>query len=343
MHISRQPDQFRSILLEKLRFQAKRQENYTLYQRPDCPDSGYYRFYQRKGFYDFGIAEYSIEKEFAVDFDHQEPVLRLGIVYDGVTRFRLSGQPVSSFHPSAFLVWEKGIRGRQIWEKGQHFHGAELTVYQPFLDELSERFPLFHAVGCFKQNHAYHYLPADILSTFHRMIYLDQEDSLNGMQLEAAVLSCMGCILEKQKEGGADAFSRREDYVCAIIGKDRRLKFTAQDLKTIQTAHEILTEQFVHPPTIEALSRELLMNQQKLKAGFVNSYHMTIGEYTASLKMSHAAQLLSTTDKSVEEIAKEVGYGYSSSFIKRFRSAYSCTPFQYRERASAEKLYKKEV
>ncbi len=100
----------------------------------------------------------------------------------------------------------------------------------------------------------------------------------------------------------------------------------------MQKAHDILTEQFVNPPTIEALSWQLKMNSQKLKAGFSYYYHMTIGEYIAALKMSLAATLLCTTELSIAEIAHEVGYGYTSNFSKKFQQTYSCTPLKYRMR-----------
>ena len=80
------------------------------------------------------------------------------------------------------------------------------------------------------------------------------------------------------------------------------------------------------------LSKELLISTQKLKAGFSHFYHMTIGEFSTSLKMSTSATLLCTTDLSVAEIAKQVGYTYPSNFIKKFQQTYSCTPLKYRER-----------
>ena len=30
----------------------------------------------------------------------------------------------------SFFVSEKGIKGKQTWRKGQHFHGAEITIYK---------------------------------------------------------------------------------------------------------------------------------------------------------------------------------------------------------------------
>ena len=88
----------------------------------------------------------------------------------------------------------------------------------------------------------------------------------------------------KWKSKWSKCFSRQINYGSVTIGKKRRIVFSAHDFKTVQKAHDILTEQFVNPPTIEALSWQLKMNSQKLKAGFSYYYHMTIGEYIAALK-----------------------------------------------------------
>lgn len=332
MYFSDSPKQFRSILLKELHFHAINQENYICYQNPEFPEDGFYHLYQREGFYDFGIANYTIDHAFSIQFNNTEPILRFGIVYDGVTRFQLEHQSVSSFMPSPFLVLEKEIRGKQTWRAGQHFHGAEITLYPAFFEKLAGQFSDFHPLDYFIENHTYHYLPADIMTVLYRILYLDEVDSLNALHLEAAMLECMGAIKEYGKANGQNAFSEQIDYGSVEIGRERKLRFTAEDFKTIQKAHDILTEQFANPPTIEALSRELLINPQKLKAGFLYYYHITIGEYAASLKMALAATLLCTTDKSVAEIAAEVGYGYSANFSKKFRQTYSCTPLKYRMR-----------
>lgn len=332
MYYSDNPIQFRNIVLNELGYKAQERENYILYQNSDSPENGYYRLYQRERYYDLGIADYSIDHAFAVQFDNPEPLLRLGIVHEGVTRFKLKGQQASSFMPSTFLVLEEGIRGKQVWERGQHFQGAEITVYPAFFEELSSRFKDFSILDYFIVNHTYHYLPADILPVLHRVIYLDQENLLNEFHLEAAILECIGVIKESGKPEGQNAFSRQVDYGGMKIGRDRKLSFSAQDFKTIQNIHELLTEQFAHPPTMEALGRQFLMNPQKIKAGFQHYYHMTASEYTSSLKMTMAASLLCTTEKSVAEIANEVGYRYPSNFIKKFCDTYSCTPLKYRKR-----------
>lgn len=58
---------------------------------------------------------------------------------------------------------------------------------------------------------------------------------------------------------------------------------------------------------------------------------MTIGAYTNHVRMTVAANLLSTTDLSVEEIAYKVGYQYSTNFSKMFKKTYGKTPLKFRK------------
>lgn len=332
MHKTTTPHQFRNAMLEELEFHAFPKRYYIHYENPESPENGCYHLYQREGYYDWGIADYTIHHAFSIQFHNPDPLLRLGVVYDGTTKFKLENEPVSSFQPSAFLVLEQNIRGRQVWKKGQHFKGAELTIYPAFLEELNHRFPDYAILDYFLPNHTYHYLPADVLSVIQRMLYLDQTDSLNALHLEATILECMGAIIESGNSKGANAFSDQVDFGSVEVGRNRRIHFCAEDYHAIQKAHTILTEQFVHPPTIDALSQKLLLSPQKLKSGFAYYYHITIGEYTAALRMDLAATLLCTTEKSVDEIAREVGYQYSANFIRKFQAVYHCTPLKYRMR-----------
>ncbi len=311
MYHSENPNEFRRIMLRELDFQAIEKENYTLYENPK---NGFFHLYTKPGFYDFGIADYTIPRSFVVQFNTPEPFLRFGIVYEGKTRFQLERQPVSSFESSAFLVLERNLKGRQAWKPGDHFYGAEFTIYPAFLREIAVRFPDFNPLEQFSENHTKRYLPAEIMVILQRLLIRDEKDCLNGLLLEAAILECMGILLESERYQAQTSFSYQKDF------------------QSIQRAHDILTEEFAHPPTIEALSRTLLINSQKLKSGFFEYYHMTIGEYTASLRMSHAANLLVTTEKSIAEIAKDAGYGYPSNFIKKFQKTYGCTPLKYRMR-----------
>ena len=66
---------------------------------------------------------------------------------------------------------------------------------------------------------------------------------------------------------------------------------------------------------------------------------MSIREFSISVKMTHAAALLCTSELSVQEIAERVGYRYPSSFIQTFSKLYHCTPLQFRQREKSRQIH----
>ena len=332
MHFVQNSFEFREIIFAELGFLPTVYKYYTLYQNPEKPENGHYLLYERKGYYDFGIANYTIDHPFSIQFNNQDSLIRFGTVYEGTTKFQLENQPVSSFSPSSFFVIEKGIKGKQLWKHGQHFYGAEISIHKKYLEEIvSPLFP-FDFLSPFLENYTYHYLPLDMQAVLHRLTTLSEQGQLNPIHLESAILQCVAILAETIFHPTDNAFTNQVNYERIQLGKNRFLTLTPHDIRSIQKAHERLTNEIVSPPTIEMLSEDLLINAQKLQVGFVHYYHMTIGEFSTSLKMSMASNLLCTTDKSIAEISEEIGYLYPSNFIKKFKQTYSCTPLKYRQR-----------
>ena len=322
---------FREEVLRQLHFQPSDRGHCTLFRDLSAPENGYFLFYSRPGYYELGIADYTVPKDFQIRFDNPEAMIRFGIVYEGRTKFQLKNQQVSSFTPSSFFVAEKNLKGKQIWHRGQHFHGTEITLHEAYLSQvISESFPEALCLEDFKMNHTYHYLPLPVISVIHQLNSLSASGRLTPLYLESKILECTALLSEEIKKPKDNVFAHQIDYGTIQIGAGRTCRLTASDIQSIQKAHDILTEQAVHPPTIEKLSRMVFLNQQKLKAGFAKQYHMGIGEYTTSLRMSMGASLLSSTDLSVSDIAKKTGYRYSGNFSKMFKKYYRVSPLEYR-------------
>ena len=323
--------EFQNRVLDKMTFSEYPMENFTIYKNEDRPDLGYFIKYSREGYYDFGIGDYTIPSNFSLSFDHTEELMRFGTVYTGETKFKIENNPVSSFSPSSFFVVEKGLKGQQSWTKGQHFHGAEITIYKKYFDEvIKPNFPNTIDFDNFIVNYTYRYLPLEISSIIQSLRSLAQVDSLTPIYLESKILECIALVSKEVHSSPENAFTNQLNYGDIKIGKDRRVTLTASDANAIQKAHDILTKEACNPPTIKSLSKMVFLNEQKLKAGFSAKYHMSISQYTTSIRMTMAENLLSTTDLSIDEISKMVGYNYSGNFVKMFKKVHGKTPLSFR-------------
>ena len=330
--ISKTTKEFQNTVLNKMTFSPYETKNYTIYKNENKPELGYFIKYTREGYYDFGIGDYTIPEDFSISFDHNEEIMRFGTVYTGETSFEIEDNPVSSFSPSSFFVVEKVLQGKQFWKKGQHFHGAEITIYKKYFDEIIKpNFPGNIDFSNFISNYTYRYLPLEISTIIQKLKSLSEVDKLTAIYLESKILESIALLSNELNSSRENAFTNQLSYGEIKIGKNRYITLTASDAHAIQKAHDILTREACNPPTIKALSKMVFLNEQKLKAGFSAKYHMSISQYTNSIRMTIAENLLSTTELSIDEIAKRLGYNYSGNFVKSFKKAHGKTPLNFRK------------
>lgn len=330
--ISKTTKDFQTTVLNKMTFKPYKTKNYTIYKNENNPELGHFIKYTREGYYDFGIGDYTVPTDFSISFDHNEEIMRFGTVYTGETAFEIEDNPVSSFSPSSFFVVEKTIQGKQFWKKGQHFHGAEITIYKKYFDEIIKpNFPNTLDFDNFISNYTYRYLPLEISTIIQRLRSMSEVNELTPIYLESKILESIALLSKELSSSQENVFTNQLNYGKIKIGKDRYITLTASDAHAIQKAHDILTEEVCNPPTIKALSKIVFLNEQKLKAGFSAKYHMSISEYTNSIRMTMAENLLSTTELSIDEISKKLGYNYSSNFVKMFKKTHSKTPLAFRK------------
>lgn len=324
--------EFKAAVLEKLNFNIFPNGNYTLYTDKNRPELGHLISYSRDGYYNLGIADYTIPKDFSLSFANPELLMRFGLVYKGITEFQLENNPVSSFTPSSFFVIEKNIKGRQRWKKGQHYHGTEITIHERYFEEvIKPNFLNIMDLNAFLKNYTYTYLPLEIVNIIHQLQSLANKNLLNSIYLESKILECIGILINEANRTPQNAFTNQINYGNINIGNARIIKLTSSDIHAIQKAHDILSKNYHNSPSINTLSKMVFLNEQKLKAGFSKHYHMTIGEYTNHIRMTMAANLLSTTDLSIEDIAWKIGYNYSANFSKMFKKTYGKTPLKFRK------------
>jgi AraC-like DNA-binding protein len=331
--VARSSEQFQSYVVKKLGFSKYEIDNYILYTNKKRSEDGYLISYSRDNYYHLSIADYTIPRDFSLTFDNPEHLIRFGLVYKGVSEVKIENNPTSSITPSSFFVVEKDLKGQQNWKKGQHFHGTEITIHERYFTELMRpHFPDMIDFDLFTKNYTYIYLPLEIAEIIRQLQSLAYNNSLNSLYLEAKILECVAILRNEVTNSAENAFTNQINYGAIQIGDDRIIKLTSADIRAIQKAHDILSKNYSNPPRIETLSKMVFLNEQKLKAGFSKHYHMSIGEYTNQLRMTVAANLLSTTDLSVENIAVKVGYHYSANFAKMFKHTYGKTPLQFRKR-----------
>ncbi|NER14687.1 helix-turn-helix domain-containing protein [Leptobacterium flavescens] len=108
--------------------------------------------------------------------------------------------------------------------------------------------------------------------------------------------------------------------------QEKFIKWSTKDKNKLFLAREILDQSIDTPPTIHNLSRQINLNEYKLKKGFRELFGTTVFGYIHKNRMSLAKKLLLGTDKSAKEIAYEIGYSSPQHFSKAFKKEFSVSP-----------------
>jgi AraC-like DNA-binding protein len=103
--------------------------------------------------------------------------------------------------------------------------------------------------------------------------------------------------------------------------------FTPFEVSRIHEARTILEKHIDRkPPTIKSLSRQVALNEFKLKSGFRKYFNSGIFEWLMKQKMLEAKKLVLNSNKPIKEIAFMVGYPRTTNFITAFRRQFGVTP-----------------
>lgn len=122
------------------------------------------------------------------------------------------------------------------------------------------------------------------------------------------------------------------ERVMEIACPEKAVDFQASQEEIIRRVHTYLTEHLSERITIEALSREFLMNTTTLKSAFKRVYGSSIAQHMKQHRMEAAAARLTQTQDDIAAIAKAVGYESQSRFTEAFREVYGEVPTEYRKR-----------
>jgi AraC-like DNA-binding protein len=93
----------------------------------------------------------------------------------------------------------------------------------------------------------------------------------------------------------------------------------------------LIREQINTNVSPEAIAKELIMTYSWFRRLFKQYTGLAPAQYIAQLRLQRAKELLSTTSKSVKEIAVEMNYESVDYFSTQFRRQTKMTPTQYRK------------
>lgn len=107
-------------------------------------------------------------------------------------------------------------------------------------------------------------------------------------------------------------------------------KINEEDYSKLLEAKKILENDYRNTPTLPELSRQISLNEFKLKKGFKACFGTTVKSYIIRLRMEHAKELFLSKSATVSEAAYKCGYKDVSHFSAAFKDYYGFSPQKFK-------------
>jgi transcriptional regulator GlxA family with amidase domain len=104
----------------------------------------------------------------------------------------------------------------------------------------------------------------------------------------------------------------------------------------VTLALNLMEQQFTRRLSITSLARQLGCSPSALRSLFKRDVGMSPRRYLKALRLTTAAELLTTGEMSVKEVAAATGCGDVSHFVRDFEAHYGRSPRNYRIKARAQ-------
>lgn len=192
----------------------------------------------------------------------------------------------------------------------------ELQAFQISAEKITEKYSLETRSPVFRRN-------AEIEHVYQELYAHLEHPSLPFLRLK--VLELLYHFQFRQA-----VFEENREYLSGA---------TAERIKHVK---EHLVQDMENRTNLKELALEHGLSLTQLKDGFRQIYGESPYAYLRSYKMHRAAQLLRQSDRTISEIALELGYQNPSKFSEAFRAVTGCKPSVYRKGKKADGAANKE-
>lgn len=288
-----------------------------LYQLSEEYGEGYFWIYEEKDLYAIKIHDFYYYKDYFLDIHSMEWPECLNITYFE----SVSGEEIMPYRRlSTDFV--------KIFFGGEQTYRAVIHKNIPIRSIGIEIFPEYY-------------------DKYLREIYGDEyenpHDALLGIDQSVRfpeLIALLRQIWHYQGEGmSAHLFynSKIAEAVALIVAYHQKhpsketKPLSLKDTEYLGAVAAYISDHFQAELTLEHLANIACMGTTKLKSSFKQQYGCTITEYIRQRRLSHAETLLVSTDFTIMQIAKTVGYSNAGRFANDFQKSTGLYPAEYRK------------
>ncbi|VVE66834.1 AraC family transcriptional regulator [Pandoraea anapnoica] len=262
---------------------------------------------------------------------HGRNTLRIRISRRGACSYSIDGKHLSLDGPNVGIVAEpENMLPGDVSEQGHH-QVTSLCIHRDALrglyagEEASLPVPIQHFLDGSLRQSFMHSAPIapDMLDCLQQLADCSMEGRHRSLFLQARSLE----ILARAMASISDGMNPSDD-------EHAHPEVSRMTRRAVSKAQVILQENFVTPPCLDTLSRQVGLSRSSLCAGFRTLVGKSIYEYAHELRMQQALRLLREPGVPVTDVAYAVGYQHPSSFSVAIQKRFGLSPRALRSRSA---------
>lgn len=262
-------------------------------------------------------------KKISLLFKDEKTGLRSRLALKNSTIIKTETKDKLQIKEGQFLLLSGELTGNTIFfEKDREYRFFDTAYSVDLLNRLVASFPLLKDLIApdHSKNHGpdtkhHRFASASMINTAYDILKCPYEENLRKFYFENKVRDYLFELLVQSGNttpadtGLADA-----------------------EISSLSKAKDIILGDLSRHFTIQEISRQVQLNEFKLKVGFKQQFGTGIFECLLQARMQKAKKLLTETDKPIKEIASVTGYDHLTSFITAFRKYFGYTPGSIRRK-----------
>ncbi len=224
-------------------------------------------------------------------------------VLDALRTAHDRGARLISVCSGAFVLGEAGL-----------LDDRECTTHWMYTDRLARQFPRAKVIP--------------------EVLYVDAGQVITSAGTAAGIDASLHLLRQEYGAAAASRIARR--MVVPPQREGGQAQFIAKpvpdscDAETLGPLLTWLDEHLDEPHTVDSLARRAAMSPRTFARRFRDETGTTPHAWITSRRVLRAEELLETTDRSIDRIAAEVGFGNAATLRHHFTRARSVSPQQYR-------------
>jgi AraC-like DNA-binding protein len=271
-------------------------------------------------YYSIRYSIFNFFQKMSLLFQEQNSAIKSRLVLKGDIEIKSAGSRQLHIKEGQFALFRGAYDESVIFNEGNEFRIFDTSYSHELLNGLLTAFPslsdFIERSSNAKKSHLIHsFASGSMIEIVHDILKCPYDANLRKLYFQNKV----------------------NDFLFELFVQSFKTQSTDGGLtdlenSAIRKAREIILLDLKSHITIQEISKQVGINEFKLKAGFKQQFGQGIFECLLEARMREAKKILLETDKPIKEIAGLVGYNHLTNFIAAFRNYFGETPGHFRRK-----------